>query len=405
MTAARESRSAVYSNRHDERDEEESMDSGLGGTAFETFNSVATNLANPPLQRWKQRGGKVMGFFCTMVPEELFMAAGLLPYRMRAVGSTGTDLADSHFTNLNCSFPRHCLNLALEGEFAFVDGLVYANSCDHIRRLYDNWKRQVPMDYIDFLSLPHQSGPDQITWYAQEFHNLRGRLEQHFDVEIKDENLRQAIRLANETRGLQRSLYEHRKADTPPITGTETLVVMLAGTAMPKEEYNELLRELLDQLATRQRSSTHRARVMVTGGILDDLDWIRAVEEIGALVVTDGTCFGTRIMWEDIDQEANDPLEALARYYLAERPSCPRLFDTQVKRTRFTTKMFRDFNCDGIIAEKLMFCDQWDVETYLLDLDLKEEGIPFLKLEREYISSGTGQLKTRVQAFIESMGK
>jgi benzoyl-CoA reductase/2-hydroxyglutaryl-CoA dehydratase subunit BcrC/BadD/HgdB len=67
--------------------------------------------------------------------------------------------------------------------------------------------------------------------------------------------------------------------------------------------------------------------------------------------------------------------------------------------------MCRDFNCDGIIAEKMMFCDQWDVEGYLLELDLKEEGIPFLKLDREYITSGTGQLKTRVQAFIESMGK
>ncbi len=122
-------------------------------------------------------------------------------------------------------------------------------------------------------------------------------------------------------------------------------------------------------------------------------------------MVTDGTCFGTRIMWEDIDEGTSDPIEALARYYLAERPSCPRLFGTQENRTRFTTKMCRDFNCDGIIGEKMMFCDQWDVEAYLLELDLKEEGIPFLKLEREYITSGTGQLKTRVQAFIESMGK
>jgi bcr-type benzoyl-CoA reductase subunit C len=381
------------------------MDSSLEGRAFETFSEVAATLANPSLKRWKERGGKVMGFFCSMLPEELFMAAGLLPFRMRATGSTGTDLADSYFTNLNCSFPKHCLNLALDGAFEFLDGLVYANSCDHIRRLHDNWKRKVPIDFIDFLSLPHQTGPDQIAWYTQEFRNLRGRLEQHFDVEIKDENLREAIKLGNETRKLQRSLYELRKQDRPPITGAEALVVMVAGTAMPKEEYNGLLRELLDQLAARQGISSHRARLMVTGGILDDPVWVRAIEEVGGLVVTDGTCFGTRIMWEDIEGEASDPIEALARYYLADRPSCPRLFGTQEKRSRFTTKMCRDFNCDGIIGEKMMFCDQWDVEAYLLELDLKEEGIPFLKLEREYITSGTGQLKTRVQAFIESMGK
>jgi bcr-type benzoyl-CoA reductase subunit C len=381
------------------------MDPKLGGKAFETFCEAAATLANPALKRWKEQGGRVMGFFCSMVPEELFMAAGLLPFRMRATGSTETDLADAYFTNLNCTFPRHCFNLALEGEFEFLDGLVYANSCDHIRRLHDNWKRKVPTDFIGFLSLPRQTGPDQIAWYAQEFRLLRERLERHFEVEIKDENLREAIRLGNETRRLQRRLYELRKRDEPPITGADALVAMVAGTAMPREPYNELLRELLERLAAAEGVGSHRARLMVTGGILDDPEWIRAIEEVGGLVVTDGTCFGTRIMWEDVDEEMSDPVEALARYYLADRPSCPRIFDTQEKRSRFTVEMCREFNCDGIIGEKMVFCDQWDVESYLLDLDLKEAGIPFLRVEREYVTSGTGQLRTRVQAFIESMGK
>jgi bcr-type benzoyl-CoA reductase subunit C len=340
-----------------------------------------------------------------MVPEELFMAAGLLPFRMRATGSTETDLADAYFTNLNCSFPRHCFNLALEGEFEFLDGLVCANSCDHIRRLHDNWKRKVPTGFIGFLSLPRQTGPDQIAWYAQELRNLREGLERHFEVEIKDANLREAIRLGNETRRLQRRLYQLRKRDEAPISGADALVVMVAGTAMPREQYNELLRELLDRLAVAEGARGHRARLMVVGGILDDPEWIRAIEEVGGLVVTDGTCFGTRIMWEDVDEEMSDPIEALARYYLADRPSCPRIFDTQEKRSRFTVEMCREFNCDGIIGEKMVFCDQWDVEGYLLDLDLKQAGIPFLRVEREYITSGTGQLMTRVQAFIESMGK
>ena len=110
------------------------------------------------------------------------------------------------------------------------------------------------------------------------------------------------------------------------------------------------------------------------------------------------------VVW-DIDEEAGDPIEALARYYLAERPSCPRVLDTQEQRTRFTVEMCREFDCDGIIGEKMLFCDQWDVENYMLDTDLKEAGIRFLKIDREYITAGTGQLKTRVQAFIESMGK
>jgi benzoyl-CoA reductase subunit C len=110
-------------------------------------------------------------------------------------------------------------------------------------------------------------------------------------------------------------------------------------------------------------------------------------------------------MWEDIDETASDPLEALARYYLADRPSCPRIYDKQEQRSHFAIAMCRAFGCDGIIGEKLMFCDQWNIEHYLLDTDLTAAGIPFLSLERTYLTSATGQLKTRVQAFIETMGK
>ena len=111
------------------------------------------------------------------------------------------------------------------------------------------------------------------------------------------------------------------------------------------------------------------------------------------------------MMWEDVDEEASDPVEALARYYLADRPSCPRLYGSQERRSQLAIQMFREFGCDGIAGEKMVFCDQWNVEHYLLGADLKEAGIPFLSLERSYVTEGIIQLKTRVQAFIESMGK
>ncbi len=381
------------------------METKIKTRAFETMREVAGTLASQALRSWKEQGGKVVGYFCSMVPEELLMAAGILPYRMRATGSSGTDLADAYFTNLNCTFPRHCFSLALEGEFEFLDGLVCINSCDHLRRLYDNWRRHLQTEFIEFLTLPHQTGPDQLAWYTDEFRRLREKLEQHFHAEIKDDGVRRAVKLANQTRRLQRRLYELRKRKNPPITGAEALIVMVASTAMPKEQYNESLKELLDEISQSEGAARYRARLMIAGGILDDPAWINAIEEVGALVVTDVTCFGTRLMWEDVDEGTSDPVAALAKYYLADRPSCPRLYDSQERRSQFIVRMCREFNCDGIIGEKLMFCDQWNVEQYLLGCDLKEAGIPFLGLEREYTTSGTGQLRTRVQAFIETMGK
>jgi bcr-type benzoyl-CoA reductase subunit C len=379
--------------------------SEMTGSVLQTFSEAAAGLTNPALQRWKDRGGRVVGYFCSAVPEEILVAAGLLSFRMRATGSESTEESDAYFSNINCSFPRNCFNLALIGEFEFLDGVICLNSCDHVRRLYDNWKRYVPTEFVEIMSLPRKTGPEQVGWYRDELAVLKEKVEKHFDVEISDEKLRDAIRLLNETRSLQRKLYELRKRDRPPLTGADALAVMVAGTAMPREEYNDHLRSLLDELDGVEGADGYRARLMVVGGILDDPAWVKIVEDQGGLVVTDATCFGTRIMWEQVDESIDDPLAALAQYYVADRPSCPRMYGEQESRSTFVRELYKEFNCDGIIGERLNFCDQWLVEHFMLDHDLKEESIPFLKLDREYVTSGAGQTRTRVQAFLETMGK
>lgn len=224
-------------------------------------------------------------------------------------------------------------------------------------------------------------------------------------MKINDARLKEAIKLHNETRRLQRKLYELRKREDPPITGAETLAVMVAGTAMPKKRYNQLLKELLDEISQTKGNTNYRARLMITGGILDNPEYINVIEDAGGLVVTDSLCFGSRTMWKDVDERESDPIASLARYYVAERPSCPRMFGEQPKRFKFVRDMIREFKVDGVIGERLIFCDQWLVEHFMQGKDFKEAGVPFLELDREYVLSGMGQLRTRVQAFLEIMGK
>lgn len=381
------------------------METRIKSRAFQQFSEAAATLANPALQSWKDQGGKVVGYFCSTVPEEIVTAAGMVPFRMRATGSTGTEESDAFYSSINCSFPRHCFNLALIGEFKFLDGVICVNSCDHVRRIYDNWKRFVPVDFIEIMSLPRKTGPDQVGWYTDELAMLKEKIEKHFGVEITDDRLWEAIKLHNETRRLQRKLYELRKQEKPPITGAETLAVMVAGTAMPKEQYNEMLRELLDELSGLEGPGGHRARLLIVGGILDDPAYIKVIEDQGGLVVTDSTCFGSRLTWVDVNENASDPVAALAQYYVADRPSCPRMYGEHNNRAKYVIDMCHEFNCDGVIGERLMFCDSWLVEHYMLGQDLKAVNIPFLKLDREYLTSGIGQLRTRVQAFLETMGR
>lgn len=376
-----------------------------GSEAFEELAGAARGIMNGTVEAWKNQGGKVVGYFCSHVPTEILMAAGLLPFRMRGTGSTGTELADAYFSSINCSFPRHTFNLALSGDYDFLDGLVCVSSCDHIRRVYDNWIRNLPTPFVRIMSLPKKVGDEQVHWYREEIDILRREVEQHFGVEITDERIREAIALHNATRRLQRQLYELRKSPTPAITGADTLAVMVAATAMPGERYNELLEALLADLEHAEGGGAYRARLMIVGSELDDPAYIRAIEEQGGLIVTDSICYGTRTMWVDVDERAADPIEALARYYIQERPTCPRMNGDRPRRLEFLKEMVEQFQVDGVIGERMLFCDFWCAEHYMNNNDMKESGIPFLQLDREYVSSGVGQLRTRVQAFLETMGK
>jgi len=381
------------------------MKTNIQSAAFHEFRQAAETIINPEMQKRKDSGGKIVGYFCSSFPEELIAAAGLLPFRMRATGSGGTELSDAHFASNNCSFPRHAFNLALEGAFDFLDGILFFNSCDNIRRVYDHWIRRINTPFADIINIPKKSEPAQVAYFYDELAHLKRRMEAHFDMEITDEHLHQTIRLHNKTRRLLRKLYELRKGDQPPISGAETLAVTVASTAIPKDRYNTLLTELLDDLGKTTGHTDYRARLMVLGGELDNPEFMNIIEDQGAIVVTDALCFGSRMFWKDVDETLEDPLKALAKFYLADRPTCPRVYGKYPDRRNYIQNMIRDFQVDGVIFERLAFCEIWGFEQFSLTNDFKDLDIPLLAIDREYTLGAVGQLKTRVQALLETIGR
>ncbi len=379
------------------------MPDNLESSAVREFREAAATLVNPSLQEWKDRGGKVVGCMYHFIPEELISAAGVLPYRMRATGSTGTELAESRFTQVNCSFVRHLFDSGMRGDQDFLDGVVSVNNCDHVRRLYDNWKAAIPTPYMHFMVFPKKSGLEQVEAYRKELASFKKSLEDHFQVEITDEKLRAAIDLHNETRRLQRQLYDLRKGDAPPITGAETLAVMVAGTCMPRERYNTLLRQLVEECSQAEGHQGYSARVMVVGGEIDDPGLIEAIESQNGLVVTDFLGYGYRSCIKDVGIDG-DPLTALARYQVVERPADPRIFGrTTEERGEYLLKLVREFSVEGVISVRLVACDHWGFEQSNLSKYLRKRRIPHLALEIEYVLGGVGQIKTRAQAFLESI--
>jgi len=369
-----------------------------------TFQGVIEGPRNSYLDEWVRAGGRVMGYYCSYIPEEIFTAAGFLPYRIRGAGSEDSSDGDAYMSARVCTFVRHTISLALRGEFDFLDGVVLAQNCDHIRRAGDLFVKKVGVPFYSLLSVPRVPKERLFDWYLGELKRLRAEIEAHFGLTITDQKLEEAIALHNATRERVKNLYAMRKKDAPSIIGEEALTITIGAHLMPRDQFNTLMDDLLADLKNAKGNNNYRARVIITGGELDNPEYIAGIEQQGALSVAEIVCFGQRSFGELIESGAGDPLERIARHKFFQVP-CARMvecFDDQVARLKDTVG---EFNADGIIFQRMKFCDPWAGDGHNLYWRMKEEGIPFLGLEREYQVPASGQVKTRVQAFLEQMGK
>ena len=371
--------------------------------ALDELTNLSSSVSNPAIQEWKSKNKKIVGFLCSHVPEEILYAADILPIRLRAPGCTETTTADIYMSRLNCTFVRSCLEFMHNGKYDFLDGFICTNSCDHTRRLYDVMRVTLNYPFVHFLSVPHKvNGEITASWYRDECTSLKKSIESTFGVDITETKLRNAIDIYNETRSLLKRIYDLRKGQAPPISGTEMLSVIVAAGTIPRDQYNQLLRTLLDELSEKEGLSDYRARLMIAGsGGCDDPAYFQVMEDLGGLIVTDSLCYGSRSFWEPVI-EKDDLMLGLASSYL-KRPSCANMTDRISERSNYVKDMVKDFNVDGVVFQGMRYCDLWAGQLVHLRKKLNESNIPLLSLDREYMLGGVGQLRTRVQAFIESI--
>jgi bzd-type benzoyl-CoA reductase N subunit len=358
---------------------------------------------SPEILSAKARGQKVMGWVCTYVPEELLHAAGALPVRISGYARE-TDLQDgtAYFYVNNCSFARSCLQLGLRGEYDYLDGFVAGSTCDAARRLFDLWRHYVPVPFTHVMTVPRKYTDRALDLYFTQVLEMKKGLEEHLGVGITAQALMNSIALYNESRSLLWALNDLRKLDESPIDGSQTMEVLNAGSRMPKETFNGCLRELLRSLENSQQRRKCRARIMIAGSALNNAEFIRSIEQVGGLVVTDELCTGTRY-WADpvAVGDHEEPLKAIARRYLNNFP-CARMYPSEERFQRML-HLVREFRVDGVISQTIRYCSPYSNDLPLLSDVLNRNGIPMLSLDVEYGTSGSGQILTRVQAFLEML--
>jgi benzoyl-CoA reductase subunit C len=375
-------------------------------TAEDILREIGTlirDIKSRHVDDWKASGKPVIGYFCHYVPREVVLAAGALPLRLRGTGSTDSAMGDAYLSGRLCTYVRHVMSLALEGHYDFLDGEISANTCDHVRRSADVFRKKTDIRFHGFLSVPRNPRESLYGYYLNELRKLVADLEEHFGTSISAERLRAAIRAVNGTRCRLQAINALRAADRPKLSGAEALAVHISAHVLPPAVFNDLADRLIPALEGRGGLDSSRARLVLVGAELDEPRYVEAIESQGALVVGDLLCFGTRSVLAPLDEDGADPLDTIARAYFF-GSSCARMIGDFPRRWEELKTLVAAVRGDGVVFERLVFCDPWGGELHnILERAKKEDAFPVLSLTREYNVVPAGQVKTRVQAFVEKL--
>jgi len=360
----------------------------------------------------KKEGKKLIGYICSFVPLEMITASGCIPFRIRGDLHEPITTGDTLVETIVCPYYRSCFDLSVKQKYDFLSGIVIPHGCDSMVRSYSAWSYSLPFPYFHFVNIPTVCDESSFEFFEAELNTFRKSLEKFTGKAITDDDLAKAIRVHNENRQKVRALYELRKVDPPLISGTELMTILTAGSSLPIDETNPLYDQILAEIKRRAKSPLKKGpRIFIDGACLDNIELIKLVEELGGNAVADTICNGARDYFP-LTGVMGNPVEALARRYL-DKVNCPKTYRANRAGTfegdisnRFGDigAYSKEFKVDGAILYVYKYCDPFGFEVPARKAYYKSIDVPLLHLEDVYSAGTIGQLRTRIQAFLEMIG-
>ena len=375
------------------------------------FEKLLEESYNDLCRQGQEEGNKAIGHVCFQIPEPLLNLPGCFSTRLRAPRTGSIEMGTYYMSSTLCEACRAYLERALEGGFNFLDCILAPDACAQMNRCVENIERLKtnPKDsfFVTYADVPMKSDETALKHYVKQMRiRVLEPLQKNFGIDISEAALRKAVEEQNEISRLITAIGDYRKYEAPRITGYEFAVLCLATYCCPKYLLKEKLEETLEELKTRQPdpAGKYRIRVVMVGSEIDDPEFIKLAEECGALVAADRYCFGSLPGRQEIilnDEE--DALTQICRTYL-EWGKCPRFFnqDKVMERREYVDQLAKEYKADGLIYEQIKFCDYWGYERAAAFHIMQEEyDYPVLSVDRPYSVRSSGQLRTRIQAFVE----
>ena len=378
------------------------------------FEDLLQEANNDLVRKGKEDGNLCLGYTCFFMPEVLLDLPGCFAVRLRAPKCTSPDMASYYMSGRTCHYGRSLLERALEGGFNFIDAQLATETCTVTCRFQEHlgYMKDVINNATfktEFTDVPFKKNENSIDHYEKQLKlHVLDFLSREYGVDTSDEAILKAIEINNEVNDIITAIGDYRKLDNPTITGYEFSVITLVSMVCPKYLIVDKLRETLEELKTREPDDkpNYKIKVLLAGSENDDPDFIKLIEGCGALVVADRHCYGSLEARQHIDIEEGDtPLRAIARHYLL-KSQCARFMEQKEMRNRkkVIADYAKEYKADGIIVESNKFCEYWSYERMIDTIVLpRDYGFPVCSIEKEYINTASGQLRTRFQAFVESV--
>ena len=385
------------------------------------FENLLQEANNDLVKQAKDDGKLALGYTCYFMPEVLLDLPGCFSVRLRAPRCTSPDMATYYMSGRTCHYGRSLMERALEGGFNFLDAQLATETCTVTCRFQEHL-RQKHLDSVDdmqiiqnerfqceFTDVPFKKNENSIQHFQEQLQaHVLDFLHDNYGVDTSDEAILKAIETHNEICRLINEIGDYRKLENPTITGYEFAVITLVSMVCPKYLIIDKLRETAEEMKTREADSKpqFRCKVLLVGSENDDPDFTKLIESCGARVVCDRYCYGAAEARLPIEiREGETPLRAVARHYLL-TSQCTRFMEQAEMRSRKQkiADLAREYHADGIIVASNKFCEYWSYERVIDTVVLRRDfGYPVCSIEKEYINSASGQLRTRFQAFVESV--
>ena len=377
------------------------------------FENLLQEANNDLVKQATDDGKLAIAYTCYHIPEVLLNLDNCFSVRLRAPRTGSMDIATYYMSSFLCGYSKAILERGIEGGYNFLSALIGSETCSEMNRTYEHFEllKLVPNDkfFVSFVDSPFKIEKHTVKHLTNQLRiKVLDKLHEVYGVDTSDEALKKAVAEHNEICRLITKIGEYRKEENPRITGYEFHVLCLATYCCPKYLIIDKLRETAEELKTREPDAkkNYRAKIVVVGSEMDDPDFTKLIEDSGALVVADRFCFGSLPGREEIVlNNDEDILTQIALHYM-KTSQCPRYMSHEKVQERrdYVKKLVDEYHADGVMYEQLKFCEYWGYERALASYVMSGDyGVPTAAVDRQYTASASGQLRTRVQAFVESL--